>query len=181
MRRFAIGAAAAGLVGLAAAFPLSAAMTVSPFAGAWHWDKEASQTVAGMPTPQEVIWEIKNYSTKGHNDYNRVQWSLTITYPNGQQRDEGFTGAFDGHAYPIKGRDDGATRSYKVMPDGSLESEFKSPKTNVTSTSTCTLSDDNNKMTCKGMVPDAQGKDTQYVAVFDRIVSKAEPIQKKKP
>jgi hypothetical protein len=181
MRKFAIGAAAAGLVTLAALNPLGAATTVSPYAGAWHWNKDQSQLVPGVPEPSEIIWEIKNFSSKGSNDYNKVQSSLTITYPNGQQRIEGFNGAFDGKPYPVHGRDDGATRSYTLMPDGSLQSEFMSPKSKTPGTATCMLSDANKKMTCKGSAPDTQGNSANYVAVFDRLTSSAEPIAPKKP
>jgi len=181
MRRLAIGVAAAGLVGLAAALPLNAAMQVSPFAGAWHWNKDQSQLVPGIPVPSDIIWEIKNYAAKGSGDYSRVQSSLTITYPNGQQRVEGYTGAFDGKPYPVRGRDDGATRSYKLLPDGSLQSEFMSPKSKLPGTATCVLSDENKKMTCKGTAPDAQGNAANFVAVFDRLVSNAEPTTTKKP
>ena len=180
MRRFTIGAAAAGLWTLAAVLPVGAAMTVSPFAGAWHLNKDESKLVAGNPAPQDIIWEIKNYSTKGHNDYNKVQYSLTIIYPDGKGRVEGFNGAFDGKPYPVQGREEGATRSYTVLPDGSLKSEFISPKTNVTGSQTCSLSPDSKKMTCQGTAADAQGKPAQYTVVFDRLVSSAQAINKKK-
>ena len=178
MKRLAIGAAAAGLLALAAVVPVRAAMTVSPFAGAWHWNKDESKLIAGIAAPTEIIWDIKNFTGHGHNDYNRVQMSLEITYPDGSQRSEGFDGAFDGKPYPIRGRDDGATRSYTVLPDGSLESQFTSKKSPTGSTSTCKLSDDHKKMTCTGTAPDAQGKAQQFVAVFDRIVSTGAPKKK---
>ncbi|HUI18182.1 MAG TPA: hypothetical protein VL244_10990 [Alphaproteobacteria bacterium] len=181
MRKFAIGAAAAGLVTLAAAFPLSAATTISPFAGAWHWNKDQSQLVPGVPVPTEIIWEIKNYASKGSGDYTKLQSSLTITYPDGTQRVEGYNGAFDGKPYPVRGRDDGATRSYKVLPDGSLQSEFMSPKSKVPGSATCVLSDENKKMTCKGSAPDTQGNAANFVAVFDRLATTAQSISKKKP
>jgi len=178
MRRFAIGVAAAGLLTLAAVLPVGAATTESPFAGAWHLNKEQSKMLPGGP--QDIIWEIRNYSTKGHNDYNRVEWSLSITYPDGTARAEGFTGAFDGKPYPIKGRDDGATGTYTVLPDGTLKSEVMSPKTKTTGSQTCALSPDRKQMTCNGTGADAQGKPVQYTVVFDRLVSSAEPINKKK-
>ncbi len=178
MRRLAIGAAAAGLLALAAVIPVRAAMTISPFSGAWHWNKDESKLVPGVAAPQEIIWDIKNFTGHGHTDYNRVQMSLEITYPDGSERSEGFDGAFDGKPYPVKGRDDGATRAYTVLPDGSLQSKFTSKKSETGSTSTCTLSPDRKKMTCSGTAPDAQGKPADFTVVFDRIVSAGAPKKK---
>ncbi|MFI4987160.1 MAG: hypothetical protein ACHQF3_06950 [Alphaproteobacteria bacterium] len=172
MRHFAIGVASAGLLTLAAALPVDAAMTVSPYAGAWHWNKDESHLIQGA-APLDLVLEIKNFTGHGHTDYNRVQSSLTITYPDGTQRIEGYDGAFDGKPYPVRGRDDGATRSYTVGPDGALQSEFKSPKAAIDAVSTCTLSPDSKKMTCKGTAQDTAGKPADFVVVYDRIVSAA--------
>jgi hypothetical protein len=129
------------------------------FAGEWHWNKAESTVIPGEPLPREVVLRIANASPA------RVQWTLTRTDADGSQHAESFAGSGGGQPGPITGAPD-TTGAFTVTAS-TLEASYQS-KDGSTDRTSCTLSADRRKMTCRGTESDGKGHSMNYVDVYDR-------------
>lgn len=129
------------------------------FAGEWHWNKAESSVIPGEPLPREVVLRIASATPA------RVQWTLTRTDADGSQHTESFSGSGGGQAGPVTGAPD-TTGAFTVTAS-TLEASYQSKDGNTDRTS-CTLSADRKKMTCRGTESDGKGHSMNYVDVYDR-------------
>jgi len=130
----------------------------SPFVGRWHWNRTQSTLPAGEPAPKDVMAEISRM------DRTHVKWTLVVLSGQGQSSVESFDAVADGEFYPVTTN---TTAAFRVM-GSALQATFKGP-IGETDTLTCTLSADRNKMTCKGVLSDGEGRTATYVDIYDRM------------
>jgi hypothetical protein len=159
MSRRLITLALAGLVAGLGTLPALAA-DASPWVGRWHWNEAESSKTPGEAPPREIVLVIQSASPA------HVQWTLTITDPSGGQHQQAFNGSGDGKPAPVAGAPAGTTGTLTVTatrfdgvyanPDGSSDR------------SSCTLSADARKMTCRGTDSDGKGHSMPYTDVYDR-------------
>jgi hypothetical protein len=128
------------------------------FVGRWHWNRTQSTPPAGEPVPNDVAAEISRV------DSTHVQWSLTVLASQGQTSVETFDAVPNGEFYPINSD---TTAAFRLVGN-TLQATFKGP-TGQTDTLTCTLSADQKKMTCQGVLSSGEGRTTTYVDVYDRM------------
>jgi hypothetical protein len=136
----------------------SALADSNSFVGRWHWNRTQSSPPPGEPVPNDVIAEISRA------DSMHVRWSLTVIAAQGQNSVETFDAVANGEFYPINSDTTAAFR----LNGNLLQSTFKGPS-GQTDTLTCTLSADQRKMTCTGVLSDGSGRTTNYVDVYDRM------------
>jgi hypothetical protein len=147
------------LVGLCAALTASSAWAESsPFVGRWHWNQAQSTLPPGEPAPNDLTSEISRA------DGNYVTWSVTIVTPDGQTQVVPFDAAIDGESSRISGD---TTASARLTGDA-LQATFKGP-TGQSDTQTCTVSADQQQMTCRGVLTGGDGHTVNYVDVYDRM------------
>ncbi len=148
-------------IGLCGVFVLAAAASAwaepNPFVGKWHWDRALSKLPAGETAPDEMTAEFSRV------DAAHVKWSVTIKNPRGQPVVEAYDTPANGEFYPV-GPD--TVASFKLS-GLTLQGIFKGPA-GQSDTLTCSLSDDNKKMTCNGQIAEADGKTESYIDVYER-------------
>ena len=129
------------------------------FVGKWHWNPKESSTAPGEPLPRDVVLNIASA------DKARMQWSVTTIDAKGAQTVKSFAGTGDGKPGPIAG-DPGTTGAFKLA-DTTMESVYTSAD-GGTDRSTCSVSSDRKKMTCRGTESDGKGHSANYTDVYDR-------------
>jgi hypothetical protein len=112
----------------------------------------------GEPLPNDVTTEFSRA------DGGRLTWSATIITPQGRRYVEAFDVAPDGKFYLISNDTTAAFR----LTGNVLQATFKGP-TGQSDALTCTLSADQQVMTCEGVVNGKTGRTVNYVDVYDRI------------
>jgi hypothetical protein len=143
------------VVGLCAALTASSAWAQSsPFVGRWHWNRAQSTLPPGEPAPNDLMSEISRA------DGSHVTWSATIVTPDGQPHVVALDAAATGESYPISSE---TTASARLAGD-TLEATFKGP-TGQSDAQTCTVSADQQRMTCRGLLSDGAGRTVSYVDV----------------
>jgi len=147
-----------GIAILVAGAAAAGAAAPSPFVAEWHWNKGASTSIPGEPSPHEVVLNITSA------DPAHVEWTLTTVDENGARAVQTFSGAGDGK--PVTGSPDGSTRAFTVTAT-SLDSVYRYPDGSSDSAS-CSLSTDRKKLTCRGSESDGKGHSATYVDVYDR-------------
>jgi len=155
-RNFMAAAAAALLLSTAA---LAADDGAGAFAGEWRWNKTESSVIPGEPVPREVVLRIASATPA------RVQWTLTRTDADGSEHTESFSGSGNGQAGTVTGAPD-TTGAFTVTAT-TLEANYAS-KDGSTDRTSCTLSADRKKMTCRGTESDGKGHSMNYVDIYDR-------------
>jgi hypothetical protein len=156
-RRLTTLALVLAIAGLGAPLALAAD---GPWAGRWHWNEAESTKTPGEAPPRDITLVIES-ATPAH-----VQWSLTITDPTGAQHQQSFSGSGDGKPSPVGGAPAGTTGALTVTP-----THFDSVYSNSDGSadrSSCTLSADRRKMTCRGADSDGKGHSIPYTDVYDR-------------
>jgi hypothetical protein len=147
------------VIGLCAALVANSAWAESsPFVGRWHWNPTQSTLPSGEPAPKDMTAEISRM------DSTHVTWSLTVLSGQGQTSSESFDAIANGEFYSINSD---TTAAFRVMGNA-LQATFKGP-TGETDTLTCTLSADQNKMTCRGVLSGGDGRTARYVDIYDRM------------
>jgi len=147
------------IMGLCVALAAGAAWAESsPFVGRWHWNRAQSTLPPGEPSPNDVVSEISRV------DDNSVTWSVTIVTPDGQPHVVTLEGGTDGEFHRISSD---TTASVRLIDRG-LQTTFKGPA-GRSDVQTCTVSADDQKMTCKGVLTDGAGHTASYVDVYDRM------------
>jgi hypothetical protein len=150
----------AAVLALAVSGAATAARADSPlFVGKWHWNPKESSTAPGEPLPRDVVLNIANA------DKTRVQWTVTTVDGKGAQTVKSFAGTGDGKSAPIAG-DPGTTGAF-TLTDTAMESVYASAD-GGTDRSTCSVSSDRRKLTCRGTESDGKGHSTNYTDVYDR-------------
>jgi hypothetical protein len=150
----------AGILILTTCASVTAAAEPGPFVAEWHWNKAESTSAAGEAMPREMVLNITSA------DPAHVVWTLTAVDDKGVRRVQSFTGAGDGKPVPIAGSTDGSTTAFTVTA-AKLDSVSASPD-GSTDRSSCSLSVDRKKMTCRGTESDGKGHSATYVDVYDR-------------
>jgi hypothetical protein len=151
-------AAALALVALGARPGTSAES--SPLVGRWHWNPSQSTMTPGEPAPREVLLVIEN-AEPAH-----MRWKLTLTDAAGVQHQKSFDGSGDGKRITVSGAVPGTTAAFTVTPN-TFDADYRSPD-GGSDRSSCALSADRQKLTCRGTDTDGQGHATSYVDVYDR-------------
>jgi hypothetical protein len=150
----------AAVLALAVVGAATAARADSPlFVGKWHWNPTESTTAPGDPLPRDVVLNIIG-ADKAH-----VQWSVTTIDNKGAQTVKSFAGTGDGKPGPIAG-DPGTTGAF-TLAGTTMESVYTSADGGV-DRSTCSVSSDRKKMTCRGTESDGKGHSANYTDVYDR-------------
>jgi hypothetical protein len=150
----------AGLVIMVAGAAASAAAEQTPFVGEWHWNGAESVSVPGEPLPREVVLDITGA------DAAHVVWTLTIVDEKGERHMQSFSGAGDGRPAPVTGSTDGSQGAFTVTP--TTLGIVYTYRGGASDRSSCTLSADRRKMTCRGTENDGKGHSASYVDVYDR-------------
>jgi hypothetical protein len=150
-------AATLALMAMAAAPAMSA--DSSPLVGRWRWNASQSSPSAD-PAPREVLLVIESA------DPAHMQWTLTMTDAAGAQHKKSFNGSGDGKRITVSGATSGTTAAFTVTPV-TFDADYTSPD-GSSDRSSCTLSTDRRKLTCRGTETDGQGHATTYVDVYDR-------------
>ena len=146
------------IVGLCAALTASSAWAESSlFVGRWHWNRAQSTLPPGEPAPNDLTSEISRA------DGNHVTWSVTIVTPDGQPHVVTFDAAANGESHRISSD---TTASVRLTGD-TLQATFKGP-TGQSDAQTCTVSVDQQQMTCRGVLTDGDGHTVNYVDVYNR-------------
>jgi hypothetical protein len=130
------------------------------FVGEWDWNRAESSGLPGEPPPRDEVLTI------GSADIARVQWTVTTVDAQGQQHTESYTGTGDGKAAQIPGAPEGTMHAFTVT-NHSLEAVYISKDGN-SDRSSCEVSTDRKKMTCRGTESDGKGHSANYVDVYDR-------------
>lgn len=148
------------IVGLCAGAATNAAWAESgEFVGRWHWDRAQSTVPPGEPVPDDVTIEISRA------DRSHLSWSLTVlTSRDSGPHVETFDAPADGEFRPINSD---TTASFQLT-SGTLQATFKGP-TGQLDAMTCTLSTNNQMMTCSGATSGGAGQTTHYVDVYDKM------------
>src|SRR5882724_1064827 len=135
------------MVGLCAALTVSSAWAESsPFVGRWHWNPAQSTLPAGELAPNDLTNEISRA------DGTYVTWSVTIVTPDGQPHVVTFDAAANEEVVPIS-----SDTTASAGPTGQSDAQ------------TCTVSADQQQMTCRGVLTDGNGQAVNYVDVYDRM------------
>jgi hypothetical protein len=146
------------IVGLCAALTASfAGAESSPFVGRWHWNRTQSTLPPGEPAPNDLTSEISR--ADGH----QVTWSVTIVTPDGRPHVVTFDAAPDGESHRISSD---TTASVRLTGD-TLQATFKGPA-GQSDAQTCTVSADQQQLTCRGVLTDGNGQTVNYVDVYHR-------------
>jgi hypothetical protein len=130
----------------------------SSVVGRWHWNRSQSTVPPGEPVPNDLTVEISRA------DATHLKWSLTTVPAQGQPNEEAFDAPANGEFYPVSADTTAAFR----LSGGKLEATFKGPS-GESDAQTCTVSADNKKLTCEGVLGEPGGKTTRYVDVYDRM------------
>jgi hypothetical protein len=139
-------------VGLCAALTVSSAWAESsPFVGRWHWNPAQSTLPPGEPAPNDLTNEISRADG-------------TYVTPDGQPHVVTFDAAASEEFVPISSD---TTASARLTGD-TLQATFKGP-TGQSDAQTCTVSADQQQMTCRGVLTDGNGQTVNYVDVYDRM------------
>jgi len=147
------------ILGLCAALTVSSAWAEnSPFVGRWHWNPAQSTLPPGEPAPNDLTSEISRA------DGNSVTWSVTIVTPDGQSHVVTFDAADNGEFVPISSDTSAAAR----LIGDTLQATFKGP-IGQSDAQMCTVSADQQQMTCRGVLTDGNGQTVSYVDVYDRM------------
>ena len=147
------------ILGLCAALTASSAWAESsPFVGRWHWNRAQSTLPPGEPAPNDLTSEISRA------DGDSVTWTVTIVTPDGQSHVVPFEAATDGESYRISSD---TTASARLTGD-TLQATFKGPN-GRSDVQTCTVSADQQQMTCRGVLTDGNGQTANYVDVYERM------------
>jgi len=147
------------IMGFCVALVVSAAWAESsPFVGRWHWNRAQSTLPPGEPWPNDVVSEISRA------DGDSVTWSVTIVTPDGASHVVTLESGADGESHRISSD---TTASVRLIGSG-LQTIFQGPS-GRSDVQTCTVSADNQKMTCKGVLTDGAGHRASYVDVYDRM------------
>jgi class 3 adenylate cyclase len=93
---------------------------------------------------------------------------VTIITPQGRRYVETFDVAPDGKFYPISSD---TTAAFRLTGDA-LQATFKGP-TGQSDAVRCSLSTDQQVMTCNGVLDEGNGRTANYVDVYDRIKSRS--------
>jgi hypothetical protein len=131
-----------------------------PLVGRWHWNVSQSSATPGEPAPRVVLLVI-DAAEPAH-----VRWTLTLTDAAGGQHTKSFNGSGDGKRVAVSGAMPGTTAAFTVTPN-TFDADYKSPD-GGSDRSSCALSPDRQKLTCRGSDTDGQGHATPYVDVYDR-------------
>ena len=83
---------------------------------------------------------------------------------HGAKKVESFEAVADGDFHPINGD----TMAAFHLMGNALQATFKRP-TGQTDTLTCSLSPDQKRMSCRGVLSSGDGRVTSYVDVYDRL------------
>ena len=150
--------AALALVAIGASPALSAES--SPLVGRWHWNPAQSTVTPGEPAPRDVLLVIES-AEPAH-----MHWTLTLTDTADTQHKKSFNGSGDGKRVAVSGAVPGTTAAFTVTPN-TFEADYRSPD-GGSDRSSCALSPDGQKLTCRGTDTDAQGHGMPYVDVYDR-------------
>lgn len=151
----------AGLLALAAiGAPLAARADSPGLVGRWHWNPSQSSSTPGEAPPTDVLLVIESASPA------HVQWQVTIVDPRGGRHMQSFSGSGDGKPAPVSGAPPGTTGALTVAAT-SYEAVFANPD-GSSDRSTCSLSADRRKLTCRGTDSDGQGHSAPYTDVYDR-------------
>jgi hypothetical protein len=146
----------AGLcVGLAAGPALA---QTSPLVGLWHWNRAQSTLPPGEPVPNDLTIEI------ARADNAHLKWSLTAVPAEGVPNVETFDAPANGEFYPVSSD---TTASFQLK-GGALQATFKGPA-GQSDDQTCSVSPDKKKLTCQGVLSEADGTTAKYVDVYDRM------------
>ena len=148
---FAMGTCLAALI----AGPVRA--DTNPFIGNWHWNPGQSTLPPDEPPPTDLRTEISR------RDNNRLAWSVTVLTPDGQSHVETFDAAIDGKFQPVSGD---TTASFRLAGN-TLQAMFKGPS-GQSDALTCSVSPDQQRLTCNGTVNNGDGRTIHYVDVYDR-------------
>jgi hypothetical protein len=151
---------AAALALIAYGAQTAAGAESSPLVGRWHWNAAQSTATPGEPPPREVLLVIESASPA------HMQWSLTLVDAAGGQHKKSFSGTGDGKAIAVSGAVPGTMGAFTVTATA-FDSVYTSPD-GGSDRSTCSLSPDGRKLTCRGTDSDGQGHSTPYVDVYDR-------------
>jgi hypothetical protein len=130
----------------------------SPFIGKWRLNAAQSSLPPGEPPPTDLTNEITSA------DGNHLSWSVTVVTPQGQPASEKFDVVTDGGYHPVSTDTTAAFR----LAGNTLQAIFKGPS-GESDAQTCTLSADQKRMTCKGVLTTQDGQATNYVDVYDRL------------
>ena len=128
--------------------------------GHWHWNAAQSSATPGEPAPRDVLLVI-DAAEPAH-----LRWTLTLTDAAGGQHTKSFNGSGDGKRVAVSGAMPGTTAAFTVTPN-TFDADYKSPD-GGSDRSSCALSPDRQKLTCRGSDTDGQGHATPYVDVYDR-------------
>ena len=146
------------VMGLCALLATSAAWAESsPFVGRWQWNRAQSTPPPGAPVPQDFLCDLARAES------NHVSWSVTILTPENQPYVETFGVTANGEFSPISSE---TTASVRLTED-TLQATFTGPA-GQSDTQTCTLSADQQQMTCRGVLSAGDGQSVNYVDVYDR-------------
>ena len=126
------------------------------FAGEWRWNKAESSVIPGEPVPREVVLRIASATPA------RVQWTLTRTDADGSQHAESFSGGGNGQPGAVTGAPD-TTGAFTVTAN-TFDANYTS-KDGSTDRTSCSLSADRKKMTCRGTESDGKGHSMNYVEI----------------
>ena len=130
----------------------------SPFVGRWHWNAAQSTLPPGAAGADDVMADVNRL------DGARVSWSFTVSSGQRAKRVETFEAVADGEFHPINSD---TMVAFHLMGNA-LQATFKRP-TGQTDSQTCTLSADQQRMTCRGVLNSGDGGVTSYVDVYDRM------------
>lgn len=151
----------AGALALAAIGLSVAAHADQPgLAGRWHWSPSQSSSVPGEAPPRDVLLVIQSASPA------HIQWELTIIDPKGGRHVQSFSGGGDGKPAAVTGAPPGTTGALTVSAT-SYEAVYSNPD-GSSDRSTCSLSADGKKLTCRGTDNDGKGHSAPYTDVYDR-------------
>jgi len=154
------GVLAAMALGVAAGsvIPTAAAQSRS-FVGQWHWIRAESTTTLTAP-PRYVLLNI----TAAAPD--RVEWTLTGTDAQGQKHVHAFSGTGNGTPAPVGGAPEGTTAAFTVT-SSNMSAAYLNRDGSGERTS-CSLTQDRNRMICEGNETDGKGHSSNFRDVYDR-------------
>ncbi len=122
------------------------------------WNPAQSTLPPGELAPNDLTNEISRA------DGTYVTWSVTIVTPDGQPHVVTFDAAANEEFVPISSD---TTASARLTGD-TLQATFKG-STGQSDAQTCTVSADQQQMTCRGVLTDGNGQTMNYVDVYDRM------------
>ncbi len=130
------------------------------FVGQWHWNHAESTVPAGAPLPKDIILNITSATPQN------VTWTVTVIDQQGQQHVESFSGSGDGKPGKLTGGAPGMSAASTVAAT-TFETVFTN-EDGSTDRSTCSVSGDRKKMTCRGVESDGKGQTANYTDVYER-------------